>query len=405
MSNAQLGMMLCRKGAYITTVGDHKAEFFYIIRSGTVRVTKEIDIRGESRSTTLTPGDFFGVVSTMSHHPHIDTAQALDEVKIITVKKDQFQFLIQNNNAVAMNIINGFSKRVRQLNKELVQKSGSGKGEVGPHTLFMSGEVYVKSSRFNEAYFLYTKYIEEAPRGEFVPKAKARIAKIKPYAKQQVELEHDTSFTRRYPDGCMIFGEGQKGSELYIIQKGTVKITKIINSKEIILAILKPGDMFGEMALLEDKPRSASAICNSDTDIMVISRSNFKKMVSEQPQIITKLTILLAERIWGTTKLIENANMDDYVGRLYDWLSVELEKADISPNKKDSFKFNFGLEELVKIVGVPKENTDDALSKLLSNHKVAEKDGKVVTSDLSEIRSQSAYFKKMDKIKKKRIHN
>ncbi len=117
MSNAQLGIMSCRKGAYITTIGEHKAECFYIIRSGTVLVTKEIDIKGEPNATTLKPGDFFSVVSTMSHHPHIDTAQALEEVKIITVKKDQFQFLIQNNTAVAMNIINGFFMRVRLVNK------------------------------------------------------------------------------------------------------------------------------------------------------------------------------------------------------------------------------------------------------------------------------------------------
>lgn len=403
MSNAQLGMMSCRKGAYITTIGIHKAECFYIIRSGTVRVTKEIDIKGEAKSITLKPGDFFGVVSTMSHHPHIDTALALEDVKIITVKKDQFQFLIQNNTAVAMNIINGFSQRVRILNKELMRKSGGKKGEVGLETLFTSAEVYIKNSRFNEAFFLYLKYIEESPTGIYATKAKERLQKIKPYAKEQVAIAGDTSFVRKYPKDCMIFGEGQKGSELYIIQKGTVKITKIVDAKEIILAILKPGDMFGEMALLEDKPRSASAISNEDTDLMVISRSNFKKMVSDQPQIVTKLTILLADRIWGTTKLIENSNLTDHVGRLYDWLAIELEKMSVAPNSKDPFKFNFGVSELVNIVGIPKEIVDEALATFLKNHKISEKDGKLVTSDVTEIRSQSAYFRKMDRIKKKRI--
>lgn len=403
MSNAQLGIMSCRKGAYITTVGEHKAECFYIIRSGTVRVTREIDIKGVSKSIVLNPGDFFGVVSTMSHHPHIDTAQAMDEVKIITVKKDQFPFLIQNNTAVAMNIINGFSQRVRMLNKELVQKTGNSKSEVDSEMLFTAAEVYVKSSRFNEAYFLYEKYIEESPDGPNIKNAKTRMEKIKPYAKEQIELKSDTSFVRNYPKNCMIFGEGQKGSELYIIQKGTVKITKIVDNKEIILAILKQGDMFGEMALLEDKPRSAGAISNEEAQLMVISRSNFKKMVSEQPQIITKLTILLAERIWGTTKLIENVHLQDFIGRLYDWLAVELEKANVSIKSKDAYKFNFGFEELVKIVGIPRDAVDETIGEFLKNHKVTEQEGKLVTSDVSEIRSQAAFYRKMDKIKKKRI--
>ncbi len=403
MSTPQLGMMSCRKGAYITTIGDHVADFFYIIRSGSVRVTREIDIKGESKSIILKPGDFFGVVSTMSHHPHIDTAQAMEDSKIITVKRDQFQFLIQNNTAVAMNIINGFSQRVRVLNKELVLKSGTGKAEVGPESLFNSAEVYIKTTRYNEAYFLYKKYILENPKAPNVLKAKQRLAKLAPYAKAQIALEGDTSFVRKYPKDCMIFGEGQKGAELYIIQKGQVKISKIVNNKEIILAILKAGDMFGEMALLEDKPRSASAISYENCELMVISRSNFKKMVTEQPQIVTKLTILLAERIWGTTKLIENSNMSDYVGRLYDWLAVELEKMNISPNSKETVKFNFGINELVSIVGIPKDKIDESITELYKNHKISEKDGKIVSSDVSEIRSQCNYYKKMERIKKKRI--
>lgn len=403
MSNAQLGIMSCRKGAYITTIAENKADCFYIIRSGSVRLTREIDIIGESKSITLKTGDFFGVVSTMSHHPHIDTAQALEDSKIITVRRDQFQFLIQNNTAVALNIINGFSQRVRILNKELVRKNGVGKGDVGPETLFSSAEVYIKNNRFNEAYFLYNKYLTESITGENSKKAKERMERLKPYAKTQIALENDNSFVRKYPADCMIFGEGQKGSELYIIQSGSVKITKIVDNKEIILAILKPGDMFGEMALLEDKPRSAAAISHEDTQLMVISRANFKKMVSEQPQIVTKLTILLAERIWGTTKLIENANISDYVGRLYDWLDVELEKMNISPKSKESVKFSFGIKELVNMVGIPMDKVDESLVELYKNHKISEKDGKIVSSDVSEIRSQSIYFRKMDRIKKNRI--
>ena len=67
-------------------------------------------------------------------------------------------------------------------------------------------------------------------------------------------------FLRTYNKNKIIFADGELGESLYIIQKGTVKITKILNGNEIILAILKHGDIFGEMALLENKPRSASAI-------------------------------------------------------------------------------------------------------------------------------------------------
>ena len=53
----------------------------------------------------------------------------------------------------------------------------------------------------------------------------------------------------------MIFSEAQSGSDMFIIQRGEVSITKVVNGNEVTLAVLKKGDMFGEMALIENKPR------------------------------------------------------------------------------------------------------------------------------------------------------
>ena len=60
----------------------------------------------------------------------------------------------------------------------------------------------------------------------------------------------------------MIFSECQAGADMFIIQDGAVRITKVVDGQEVILAVLNKGDMFGEMSLLENKPRSASAIAH-----------------------------------------------------------------------------------------------------------------------------------------------
>ena len=87
---------------------------------------------------------------------------------------------------------------------------------------------------------------------------------------------------------------------------------------------------------------------------------------------------------------------------MYDWLAIELEKNSIPTNYSDKFKFNFGIKELINIVDIPKDHVDENVSKFLKNSKISEEDGKITTTDVAKIRSESLYFRKMDKIKKKR---
>ena len=96
------------------------AEQFYIIRSGSVRIDRELNINDEENNI-LKPGDFFGIVSTMSNHTHIDNAVALEDCTLISVRPNQYSLLIERNTAIAMKIINGFSKQVRFLDQTLTR--------------------------------------------------------------------------------------------------------------------------------------------------------------------------------------------------------------------------------------------------------------------------------------------
>ena len=107
------------------------------------------------------------------------------------------------------------------------------------------------------------------------------MAKIKPYQKAVYLDEETAEFTRSYPKDTMVFSETMPGRQLYIIQQGQVKITKIMNNNEVLLAVLKPGDIFGEMSLLENKPRSASAISFEDSVLLAVNRENFRDHGSE----------------------------------------------------------------------------------------------------------------------------
>src|SRR5574337_1045094 len=82
-------------------------------------------------------------------------------------------------------------------------------------------------------------------------------------------------FGKKIPIGTVLFHEGDKGEEMFIIQSGRVKISKRIRGVEKTLATLEKGEFFGEMAILNDKPRSASAETIEECDRLVIDRKTF----------------------------------------------------------------------------------------------------------------------------------
>ena len=132
-------------------------------------------------------------------------------------------------------------------------------------------------------------------------------------------------------------------------RKAQVKITKNVDSNEVLLAVLKAGDMFGEMALLENKPRSASAIAFEGCQLLAVNRQNFNQMVSTQPQLIARLTTTLADRIWLMYKQLANTLIGDPIGKMYDMLVIQLEKMKVPFMAGKSYTFEFGPMELANM--------------------------------------------------------
>jgi CRP-like cAMP-binding protein len=390
------------KDAYIIVEGKQNADFFFIIRSGKVRISKDVEVVQEEGGNVLAPGDFFGVVATMSGHSQIETAQALTEVTLISVHRDNYSDLIVKNTPVAMKIIQQFSQRMRFLDEALARLTLKQSAEPNIEHLFHVAEFYVKQSQYNNAYYAYYHYLKNCPDGENLAKAKERMEKIKPYATAVILENEENQFNRTYPKDAMIFSEVMPGQELYIIQKGSVKITKIVSDSEVLLAVLKTGDIFGEMSLIENKPRSASAIAYEDTQLLAVNKENFERMVTSQPQIIARLTQLLAERIWFIYKQLANTLLTDKVGRLYDALLIQLERQRIPIRKGDTHTFEFGTKELINSVGLPMGEGKAALRDLLKDSRIKVVEDKVFVSDISEIEKQAKYYRKMQKIEQAR---
>jgi CRP-like cAMP-binding protein len=398
----QLSFVNFKKDSYIIVEGKQNAERFFIIRAGKVRISKEVEVVEEEGGNILGPGDFFGVVSTMSTHSHIETAQAVTDCTLISVHRDQFGLLIEKNAPVAMKIIMAFSKRMRYLDEALMRLTLKSSAEGDPSHLFRVAEYYARQSQYNQAYYAYYQYLKFCPVGEFVDMAKDRLGKIKPYAKA-VYLDGSTEeFNRFYPKDTMVFSEGMPGSELYILQKGSVKITKIVDNNEVLLAVLKAGDIFGEMAILENKPRSASAVAFEDAYLFAVNKANFERMVKTQPQIVTRLTTLLAERIWFIGKQLANTLITDPLGRMYDALSMQLEKNRVPFKPGTPYSFDIGPKELIGLVGLSAGEGNLVIRKLFENSKFKLAGNKITVLDVAEVEKQTEYYRKMQRIERAR---
>jgi CRP-like cAMP-binding protein len=401
----QLTFVRFLKNAYIVVEGKRNADRFFLIRAGKVRLSKEVQVVTEERGDILGPGDFFGVVSTMSGRSHIETAQALTDVVLIPVQRDQYSQLIQNNSPVATKILLQFSRRMRYLNEALTRLTLKKNAEVGADHLYNVAEYYAKLNQFNLAYYAYHQYIRHCPGGKNVPAAKERLKKIASYVRGvKLDFKPD-ELLRSYPKETMIFSEGEPGEEIFIIKQGSVKIVKVVDNNEVLLAVLKTGDVFGEMALLESKPRGASAVAYEECQLMVVNRANFDYMIKTQPQLIARLTTMLAERLWLIYKQLGNTQINDLLGRMYDMLLIHLEQKQIDLKIKRPYQFDFGTKELINMVGLASGDGSVVLQKLLQSRSIEIVHNKICVVNVLEFTRQATYYRTMQEKEARRARS
>ena len=113
------------------------------------------------------------------------------------------------------------------------------------------------------------------------------------------EMAGLSKFRQSYRKSEVIFREGSTGSEMYLIHSGRVLLSvRQDETREVPLVVLNPGDFFGEMALVDDSPRSATASAvEDDTELIIMDRARFLFMVRQQPEFALSLMHTLCRRL------------------------------------------------------------------------------------------------------------
>ncbi|MCB9378800.1 MAG: cyclic nucleotide-binding domain-containing protein [Holophagales bacterium] len=115
------------------------------------------------------------------------------------------------------------------------------------------------------------------------------------------------TYSVEFPEGEFVFREGELGTEMFILHDGRIEILKEMNGEQKQLAVLEKGDFFGEMAILEDLPRTASARSLTPVKLLQINGSTFDQMLRSNPEIAVRMMRKLSRRLRETDRLLREA--------------------------------------------------------------------------------------------------
>lgn len=181
-----------------------------------------------------------------------------------------------------------------------------------------------------------------------------------------------------YPPGSEIFAEGASGDQMYVVLEGEVEILKAAQAGSAkVLTTLGKGEFFGEMALVDDSPRSATAKAKGETKLLAMNETVFDAYIRTNPEFASKMIRNLTKRLRGANKLIEQALSGNTVKAVLDGLA-EYAREKGTPTVK-------GLRVPVPAfsdwaaghLGIPEKNVPDLLRILIER-------GMIVTSALGE---------------------
>ncbi|HWX24208.1 MAG TPA: Crp/Fnr family transcriptional regulator [Vicinamibacteria bacterium] len=136
-------------------------------------------------------------------------------------------------------------------------------------------------------------------------------------AEKDIESLTRLAGRRKFPKDTVVFFENEEGDTFFMILQGRIKVTILgDDGREVILSVLGPGDFFGEMALLDNEPRSATAIAVEDSELLSLHRNDFQNVLGENAGITLALIRVLTARLRRANHQISTLALLDVYGRV-----------------------------------------------------------------------------------------
>jgi len=177
-------------------------------------------------------------------------------------------------------------------------------------------------------------------------------------------------FSRTFQKGEIIFSEFELGDTFYLIQSGRVQLVKLVGDIERTLDILQPSEMFGEMAILENSPRSATAIALDEVKVLEFNSQNFEILLLGNPQIALKLLKMFSKRIYDSKRRFMILTLPDPQAKIADvFLMLDETQPDIDKTSEKR-EFKTTVEGVAHWAGMSVNEARDVLAHFVNQRRI-----------------------------------
>jgi len=191
---------------------------------------------------------------------------------------------------------------------------------------------------------------------------------------------------RRFRRNEVIFHQGDPGDSLHIVAAGAVKIVlPSAEGDEAIIATLRPGDFFGELALLDDAPRSATASALEASDTLVLPRQTFVELLDTLPGLRDALLAGLARELRRLTGHVEELHFLDLAGRLAMRLTRLAREAQPDARGQIRLAWPYTQSDLAAMIGGTRQSVNRLLSELVDEGLISIEPDALVIADLDQL--------------------
>lgn len=191
-------------------------------------------------------------------------------------------------------------------------------------------------------------------------------------------------FGKKVMAGTVLFKDGEAGHQMFVIHSGKIRITKKIGDVEKTLAILPAGEFFGEMAILNDEPRTATAIVEEDSQLLVIDPKTFEAMIKGNSEIALRMIKKLSQRLKQADEQIESLMIKDNNTKIISIL------AKMSENDGEAtaagIKIALTIKDLSMKTGLSESKVKEVLDKITAARLLTIDEASMTVSDPGKLR-------------------
>lgn len=190
----------------------------------------------------------------------------------------------------------------------------------------------------------------------------------------------------RVPRGAVIFAEGEPGDRMYVVLDGKVKLGQSSpDGRESLLAVLGPGEVFGELSLFDPGPRTSTATAVTDAVVIALGHDNLRPWLAGRPEVAESLLQALAQRLRRTNEALADLVFSDVPGRVAKQLLELADKFGQPVPGGVLVHHDLTQEELAQLVGASRETVNKALADFTQRNWVQVDQREVILLDMERL--------------------